>query len=297
MRISSETLMDSSLRRLTSRLERFNTVQGQLASGKILQKPSDDAGGMNRALMLRADQRLRDQEARNAEDGQTWTQLGDSKLQNSLERMRRARDLVIQARSGASGPQDRQAIADELRAIQGELVSTANSRHLGRGMFAGFSGGDAITRVGATWTYTGDGGQVQRRISDSEVVTVNQTADQVFGFSLGAGNDVFSVFDQVIAAVGSGNDAGMASGLSQLDATFGTVQTSLGIFGARQATIETAIERNREESLSIKAYLSETEDTDFAKAVLELQTEEIAYKATLGAVAKAIQPSLVDFLR
>jgi flagellar hook-associated protein 3 FlgL len=297
MRISSETLMDSSLRRLTSRLERFSAVQGQLASGKMIQKPSDDAGGMNRALMLRADQRLRDQEARNAEDGQTWTQLGDSKLQNSLDRVRRARDLIIQARSGASGQQDRQAIADELRAIQTELVSTANSRHLGRGLFAGFSGSDAVTKVAGVWTYTGDGGQVQRRISDSEVVTVNQTADQVFGFSLGPGNDLFTALDQVITDVTSGNDAGMAAGLVLLDRNADTVGTALGIFGARQATIETAIERNREESLAIKAYLSETEDTDFAKAVLELQTEEIAYKATLGAVSKAIQPSLMDFLR
>src|SRR5688572_17587001 len=118
MRISQQTIADNSLRRLTTRLEQFNKVQEQLASGKVIQRPSDDAAAMNRALMLRADQRLRTQEARNAEDGQTWTQLGDTKLQSGIERTRRARDLLVQARSAGTSSQDRAAIAEELKAIQ-----------------------------------------------------------------------------------------------------------------------------------------------------------------------------------
>jgi flagellar hook-associated protein 3 FlgL len=297
MRISQQTIMDNSLRRLTSRLESFNKVQEQLASGKVIQRPSDDAAAMNRALMLRADQKLRTQEGRNAEDGQTWTQLGDTKLQSGLERVRRARDLLVQARSGSLSTSDRAAIADELQAIQQDLVAVANSKHLDRGLFAGTAGGDAVQKVAGVWTYGGDAGQVRRRISDSEVVTVNQTGDEVFGFTLGAGNDLFSSLDQMIAAVTSGDDAGMATGLDKLDAAADSVQSALGTFGAVQSQIEVSISRNREETLAIQSQLSETEDTDFAKAILQLQTEQVAYQATLGAVSRAIQPSLVDFLR
>jgi flagellar hook-associated protein 3 FlgL len=297
MRISQQSIMDNSLRRLTTRLEAFNKVQGQLASGKVIQRPSDDAAGMNRALMLRADQRLRTQEGRNAEDGQTWSQLGDTKLQSTLDRSRRARDLIVQARSGSLAPTDRAAIADELQSIQQDLVAVANSKHLERGLFAGTSGADAVQKVAGSWTYGGDAGQVRRRISDSEVVTVNQTADQIFGFNLGTGNDLFSTLDQTIAAVTAGDDAAMATGLDKLDAATNGVQSALGTFGAVQAQIEVSISRNREETLAIQSQLSETEDTDLAKAVLQLQTEQVAYQATLGAVSRAIQPSLVDFLR
>jgi flagellar hook-associated protein 3 FlgL len=297
MRISHQTIMDNSLRRLTSRLESFNRVQEQLASGKILQKPSDDAAAMNRALMLRADQRLRTQEGRNAEDGQTWTQVADVKLQSTLERVRRARDLVVQSRSGALSANDRQGIADELRAIQQDLLSMANSRHLDRGLFAGTAGGDAVRQVAGVWTYTGDAGQVRRRISDSEVVTVNQTADQIFGFGLGAGNDLFSTIDQAVAAIAAGDDAATATTLGRLDAATDSVRNALGAFGAVQSQIEVSLTRNREETIAIQSQLSETEDTDIAKAILQLQSEQVAYQATLGAVSKAIQPSLVDFLR
>jgi flagellar hook-associated protein 3 FlgL len=297
MRISQQTIMDNSLRRLTTRLESFNKVQEQLASGKVIQRPSDDAAAMNRALMLRADQRLRTQEGRNAEDGQTWTQLGDTQLQSALDRARRARDLLVQSRSGALSTSDRAAIADELTSIQQDLVGIANAKHLDKGLFSGTAGGDAVTKVAGAWTYTGDNGQVRRRISDSEVVTVNQTGDEVFGFALGTGNDIFSTLDQAIQAVTTGDDAGMAAGLQKLDAATDSVQSSLGTFGAVQSQIEVSISRNRDASLSIQSQLSETEDTDFAKAVLQLQTEQVAYQATLGAVSRAIQPSLVDFLK
>jgi flagellar hook-associated protein 3 FlgL len=297
MRISQQMIMDSSMRRLSSRLESFAKVQGQLASGKIIQKPSDDAAGMNRALMLRADQRLRTQEGRNAEDGQTWTQLGDTKLQSAFERARRARDLIIQARSPLLSSTDRQAIAEELKAVQQDLLGVANSRHLERGLFAGTSAAVAVQQVAGAWTYTGDAGQVRRRISDSEVVTVNQTADQIFGFGLGAGNDLFSTLEQTITAVATNDDAGMAAGLNKLDAASDNLSTSLGSFGAVQAQIEVSITRNREETVAIQSQLSETEDTDFVKAIVQLQIEQAAYQATLGAVSRAIQPSLVDFLR
>ncbi len=203
----------------------------------------------------------------------------------------------MQARSGALSPSDRAAIADELGSIQQDLVAIANSKHLDKGLFAGTAGGDAVTKVGGAWTYTGDAGQVRRRISDSEIVNVNQTGDDVFGFTLGAGNDIFSTLDQAIQAVTTGDDAGMAAGLTKLDAATDSVQSALGTFGAVQSQIEVSISRNRDESLSIQSQLSETEDTDFAKAVLQLQTEQVAYQATLGAVSRAIQPSLVDFLR
>ena len=36
---------------------------------------------------------------------------------------------------------------------------------------------------------------------------------------------------------------------------------------------------------------------DVAKAVVDLQMQEVAYQAALGATARVLQPSLLDFLR
>jgi flagellar hook-associated protein 3 FlgL len=49
--------------------------------------------------------------------------------------------------------------------------------------------------------------------------------------------------------------------------------------------------------LNLKATLSGIEDIDLPKAMMDLQMQQIAYQAALSATAKAIQPSLLDFLK
>ena len=49
--------------------------------------------------------------------------------------------------------------------------------------------------------------------------------------------------------------------------------------------------------MSLRTALSETEDTDMASAVMELQIQETACQAAQSALAKSLQPSLAQFLR
>jgi flagellar hook-associated protein 3 FlgL len=47
----------------------------------------------------------------------------------------------------------------------------------------------------------------------------------------------------------------------------------------------------------MKKNLSNIEDVDLAKVMMDLQVQQVAYQAALSATARAIQPSLSDFLR
>jgi flagellar hook-associated protein 3 FlgL len=49
--------------------------------------------------------------------------------------------------------------------------------------------------------------------------------------------------------------------------------------------------------LSVTSQLSDIEDVDLPKAIMELQIQQTSYQAALAATAKVIQPSLIDFLR
>jgi flagellar hook-associated protein 3 FlgL len=48
---------------------------------------------------------------------------------------------------------------------------------------------------------------------------------------------------------------------------------------------------------STTALLSENEDTDIAKAMIDLTTQQSVYQAALQSGQALIQPSLLDFLR
>ena len=43
--------------------------------------------------------------------------------------------------------------------------------------------------------------------------------------------------------------------------------------------------------------LSDVENVDVAAAIVDLQMQEVAYQAALGATSRVLQPTLLDFLR
>ena len=54
---------------------------------------------------------------------------------------------------------------------------------------------------------------------------------------------------------------------------------------------------NSSSALTLQAKLSSTEDVDLPKTIMELQMQQTGYQAALSITAKALQPTLVDFLR
>ncbi|MEM8902488.1 MAG: flagellin [Actinomycetota bacterium] len=293
MRVSHETLIDQSLRRLQGRLRSFEDIQVQLGTGKRFQVASEDVPGMNVGLTLRAEMRSLEQAGRNADDGEARVNTADSKLQQMVTSMRRARELTVRGATELN-QDERNAIALEISQIRDELLSSANSSYLDQGLFGGFAAADAVTNVAGTWTYTGDTGAVIRRVADGENVQVNVTGDEVFGFN--AGQDVFSVLDDLEADLLGGDQAAVAGRLGDLDDRLDGLLSGLAQLGAAGGRIEAAQLRNEEQQGVLLTRLTEVEDVDLTEAVMELQTQEVALQATLGALSRALQPSLVEFL-
>ena len=53
----------------------------------------------------------------------------------------------------------------------------------------------------------------------------------------------------------------------------------------------------QDRKLSVTTQLSDIEDIDLPKTIMEMQLQQTSYQAALAASAKVIQPSLIDFLR
>ena len=293
-RITQGLLVSRARATLAQRLEAFHAAQNRLSTGKRMHRPSDDVAGMSRALRTRAALAAREQEALHAQDAERLINLADSKLQGTVTALQRVRELTIQA-ANPNSPEDLAAIAQELTELRDEILSLANTTHGGRRLFGGFTGGPAVTNVAGTWTYTGDQGQTQRRLSASSTVTVNVLADDVFGFS--SGSDLLTVLDTLIADVTGGNTAGIESGLAAVDGALDNALSGLGTLGAVGSRVELAKAGQVQDISDLQIGLSEVEDVDLAEAVMELQLQEVAYQAALQATSRSLQPSLVDFLR
>lgn len=294
MRVTHLGSYHAALQRVTGSSEAMATARDQVTSGRRLRRPADDPTGMSQALELRAALRVAQQECRNADDGVMWVNLADARLQNAVEKLQRARELAVRGAT-FSNADERSGIAAEIAAIRDGLVEIANTHHQGRGLFAGFSSQDAVVATGSGWAYQSDGGAVNRRIGDTELVQVNVTADDVFGFA--SGRDVFSVLDDFEAALNAGDTAGINNAIGEIDGAMDTILTSLAHLGAAGNRIESAQNTILERTETLQRQLSALEDTDLTEAIMELQLNQTQYEAALAAFAQTSQASLVDFLR
>jgi flagellar hook-associated protein 3 FlgL len=302
MRITNEVMVTRSLDRLQTRLQAYERSQSELATGRKILRPSDDPGGARRAMSLRASMESRQQELRNANDAEGWLNAADGQLQSGLSRLARVRDLSVSAAT-LQEPGQKSAIATEIRAIAEELVGIANTRHMGRPLFGGFSAGDAVTVTQDPFAVTFDpeAGQadgVKRRVSDTEQVRVNTTAAEWLGAVPGTdGQDLISFLHGLAADVDAGDQEAVSSKLTGLDQARDTMSASLADIGAAGNRVTSAKARAEDSLLTMRTELSNVQDVDVAQGMMELQIQEIGYQATLHALSQALPPSLVSFLR
>jgi len=294
MRVTHIGTHQASLDRIANTASAAGEAQSRVSSGKRFTRASQDPTGMSRALELRASLKAREQESRNAADGLMWVNLADGKLQSTVDQLQRLKELAVRGATFTNAD-ERGAIATEVSHIRDTIVELANSAHQGRNIFAGFSTNDAVEKVAGVWTYQGDSGAVNRRIGDTEVVSVNVAADDVFGFN--SAKDVFTVIDDFEAALLAGDRAGIDAAIAEIGVSLDTVLTGLTTLGAAGARIEAAQIRNLEDTAIIAGQLSQIEDVDLAEAVLDMQMSQTAYEAALAAFAQSTRASLVDFLR
>jgi flagellar hook-associated protein 3 FlgL len=300
MRITARAIATNSLRGLNSNLAAVTKLQNQLTSGRTISTPSDDPTGTNTSMITRQGQAANTQQARNISDGHTFLDATDSALQNMLDQARRVRDLAVRAlNTGGSSAASNDAIATEVDGIQQSLIGQANQVVQGKPIFGGVTSGNQAYL--ADGTYVGVGGAnaipvhpVTRRVSDVESIRVDITGPEAFG-DPASGKDLFAVVATI--ATNARNGTPQAGDLDDLDAVIQRMSTAAADIGTRSARMDDAASVNSAQSLSLQAKLSDTEEVDLPKTIMELQMQQTGYQAALSVTAKSLQPTLLDFLR
>ena len=144
-------------------------------------------------------------------------------------------------------------------------------------------------------TYEGNDGTASRTVATNTQVQVNVTGAAVFGPN---GSNVFDTLSTIAQHLRA-DDVGALSGadLTALDAHRTRIQDTLSSVGARYNRIEGLRTQAGTLGDDLRIRLSDVEDVDIPKTIMELQLRQTAYQAALATSAKVLQPSLVDFLR
>jgi flagellar hook-associated protein 3 FlgL len=290
-RMPSSLLVSNSLSTLQDVFKRLTDLQETAGSMKRLRKPSDAPADVVSAMQFRSGLNRNEQIARNLDDAQGWLGAADNALTTVVEQLQRVRDLVVLARNASSDANARSGVADEIDALRQGMLQLANTQYTGRPVFGGTAAGGMAYDSSAS--YVGISTAVERTIAPGQRVQVNVNGEDVFGTP---GDDLFVHLAQISSAVRT-NPNGLDALAATLDADIETVQQSHGQVGARYRRVEDMKTQNTADNLTMKSNLSGIEDADLAEVMVSLEAQRVAYQAALQATARAIQPSLADFLR
>jgi len=298
LRVAQSTLSTDALAGLQANLARLQRTQEQLSSGRRVNRMSDSPIDGATAMRLRGEQAATEQVGRNVASGLSTLGTADGAFTSMSDMLLRVRQLVVTGLNDTNGPSQRAAMAAEVDQLKNGLIALANTKYLGRPVFAGTQDVPAAFDT-TTGQYLGNASAVQRVVSTdgSATLDVTVTGQAAFStlFSNGAAAGILSRISAALVA--PGGPAGLSAELANLDAASATMQSARSMVGIQYNRLLTLQSSGATTLDSVTASLSAAENIDLTKTIMDMQVQSTGYQAALGASAKIIQPSLLDFLR
>jgi flagellar hook-associated protein 3 FlgL len=121
-------------------LSNMQTIQQQMTTGKVINKPSDDPFKAARIMQLNSDIDANTQYNTNITDMSNWMDTTDTSMGQIGNSLQRVRELLVSAGNGAYGPTEKKAIKDEINSKMGEISQILNTNFDGKYIFGGSRG-------------------------------------------------------------------------------------------------------------------------------------------------------------
>jgi flagellar hook-associated protein 3 FlgL len=286
---------DTTIRNAQNNLSKLEQLQNQITSGKALTRPSDDPAGVARTLSYNTDIASGETYLRTMDNSVSWLNATDNALDEAGSLLQRARELAVQgANGGTMTTGDMQAIGSEVDNLLKQMIVTGNSSIRGQRLFAGEQiDKDPFTLSGSTpgYSYTGDTGQMRREYDQNAYVAINTPGQATFDPAIKA---LFNLKNNL----NTGNYGAIsAADIAALDQGMDTILSARAEVGAKTNRLEAAQDRQNLLQVNLQDLRSKVQDTDITSAISKFSIQETVYNASLQVGGKAIQPSLLDYLR
>jgi len=228
----------------------------------------------------------------------------DGALASASDSLQTARELMIAAGNGSLQAGDRASIALQLKGVRDELLSIANQRDGAGGYIFGGQGTSSapFTSAGTPAVPAAPAGTQQTGLDMAFDTTVDGTKVFLGDGGAGAGGSIFAALDNLIGRLGDANVDG-AILRTELDAAIATTDNSLDrVLGARTAAgeqlriMESRGRLLESGELQAASRLADISATDYAAAVSDMQTNQLAVEAAMRTYAQISRLSLFDYL-
>ncbi len=213
--------------------DKLASLQLQAATGKRINRPSDDPTAISPVLSARTQIMTSDRYIETIESGLDKTDGADGYLDSIENTLVRVKEINIATVNGSLNSDDMQTFASEVHQLRDSLLADANAQIDGKYLFSGFADKTAPFTLNPTYDsalydqvdpttypvfYNGDFGEVEYEIAPNELINVNSIGNEFMmgdfdhdGAVDSGTQDIFVLLAQLEEALSAGNQPGVAA--------------------------------------------------------------------------------------
>lgn len=297
MRVATRSVyidIQQGIMRLSEDLKKLNE---KLASGKMMNRPSDDPISLMDALSFKKTLSQIDRYDRNIKTGESWLQLSESVLSQVVEIVYQAKEIAVQMASDTQTSETRGYAATEVGHLLDQVIALGNTELEGSYIFAGYltqtTPFSKITSGGIeTAQYHGDTNDFQIQIGRDEFLPIGRNGQTVF-----IDSGIFDVLGILKQSLETNDRETIRQQLDELEEVVDHLNHQIADVGSRGNRIDWKKSVLNQLNLNLTERLSQVEDADYSEVIVELKEKELAYQAALASAARITELSILNYLR
>jgi flagellar hook-associated protein 3 FlgL len=304
MRISTNTLFDSGIQKITGLQSDQARLQGQISTGKRFTTPSDDPVAAARVLEISQQKEMNATYANVRTVAKTNLETIEANLTNITNLMVAAQSTLVGAGNGAYSNLERSFVATDLKNSLEALVGMANGKDAyGNYLFSGFKSETApFTANTSGATYNGDSNVQQLQVDSQRLMDVSVSGSQLF---LANGNDVFATLNDIVnllntpitdATTQANFSNGLATAITKMQSSVDNIMNVRASVGSKLNELDNLDISGQDRDLQYASSLSDIQDLDYAEALSEFSKNQTIMEAAQKSFSSTAQLSLFDFI-
>ncbi len=291
--------------------DRLATLQLQAATGKRVNRPSDDPTAISPILSARTQIQTSDRYIETIESGLDRTDGADGYLDSIENTLVRIKEISIATVNSSLSHEDMQTFADEVHHLRSSLIADSNAQIDGKYLFSGFEEKTAPFSVNPNYpatepnpvNYHGDNGKLEFEIAPNELIGVNLTGNGLMlgdfdndGVTDAGAVDIFALVTSLEEALQADNPAGVEALINPLETGANQVRGQRSLKGNVGRRLEIARDHMEQIKVDMEAFRSRFEDADILETITEMQQQEQSFEAALNVTGKVSALSILNYI-
>lgn len=292
MRITQQIILGRSIASVQQGLGEMARLERQIATGRRVERLSDDPVAGRAILDVDAQRRHLDQLARNIDTAQSRLGLEDATLQSVTGILSRARELGIAQASDTANADSHATAAVEVAELRAAVVQAAGQTVAGVYVFGGEqSDRPPLDATGALDPAFPARGAPRYEVGSGQLAFGAHDAGQIF-----IDSDVVGALDALETTLATNDTDAIDTATERVRSAISGVQELVAEVGARQARLDAATDARTALDAVLAERRSTLADASISEAVTRLAATQSAFQASLLTTSRILETTLTRYL-